>query len=96
MALLSKKEVPDDATEEIILMAPIPAYIALDGFEQEIRVEDLYERMLSLSLSDQTEHWLIHAKILIRGSMVCHATADTKPYLVIWPFLHSIPRKGRE
>ena len=32
-------------------MAPIPAYIALDGFEQEIRVENLDERMLSLSLS---------------------------------------------
>jgi len=31
-------------------MAPIPAYIALDGFEQEIRAEDLDERMLSLSL----------------------------------------------
>ena len=34
---LSKKGAPDDAIEEITLMVPIPAYIALDGFEQEIR-----------------------------------------------------------
>ena len=47
--LLSKKEVPDDAIEEIILMAPIQAYIVLDGFKQEIIEEDPYERMLSLS-----------------------------------------------
>ena len=32
-------------------MVPIPAYITLDGFEQKNRVEDLYEHMLSLSLS---------------------------------------------
>ena len=59
-SLLSKKDVPDDVIEEIIIIAQIPAYISLDGFEQEIRAEDLYKHMFSLS--GQTEDWLIHAK----------------------------------
>jgi len=91
--LLFKKEVPYNTIEEIILIAPIPAYIVLDGFEQEISAEDLYKCMLALS--DHTEDWLSHAKILIRASMVRHATADTKPYPAIGAFLQSIPRQGR-
>ena len=59
-APFSRREVSEDATEGIILMTPIPSYIAMDGFEEEIRVEDLYKRILSLS--DQTEKWLIHTK----------------------------------
>ena len=54
----------------------------------------MYECMLSLS--DQTENWLIHAQNLIQASMVRYAIADAKPYPDIRDFMQSIPRQGRK
>ena len=91
--LLSKKEVPDDATEEIILMAPIPAYIGLASFEEEILVEDLYERMLSLG-SNRT--FANSYKKSHPSKHVTPCNCRRRTVSSYWAFLQSIPRQARE
>ena len=83
--LFSKRDAPEDATERIILLAPISAYNAIHIFEEKTCAKYLYKH--TISLLDQTEKWLIHPKTIIQASMVRHTTSDIKPYPPIWAFL---------
>jgi hypothetical protein len=69
-------------------LAPVPVFLVYDGFEMDIRAEELYERVLSLN--DQTPASIIHLNAFLRACMVKRNVADPKP-LVDQPTFLAMP-----
>eukprot|EP00957_Ditylum_brightwellii_P154685 11773042-Ditylum_brightwellii.AAC.1 len=64
--------VPVDETAAVMQLALLPAFLVYNSFEMDIRVEELYEWVLSLN--DQTP-----ASTFLRACMVKRNVTDPKP-----------------
>ena len=81
------------ATEDIMKMVPIPAYLVLDGLEDDIEAAVVYERLL-LSSHDSTMK--THALAFLRAVLVGNfRQADEKPFITRENFYGMIPVQGR-
>ena len=68
-----------DTTEEVIKIAPIPAYMILDGFNGDINAANVYERVLQ---SDHESPMMDHVKRFLKAHLVGPLrNEDEKPYV---------------
>ena len=66
-------------SEELIQIAPIPAYLVYDGFEQDLDAACVLERVLSVNPTETDN--IKHLKKFLRACLSAHNSADNKPYV---------------
>lgn len=84
---------PDNAKVNIMQLAPIPTFLVYDGFDKDLSAADVYERLLSLD--DQDNAAIAHAKKFIQASVVKRNKNDDKSHVDQSEFIQSIPREAR-
>eukprot|EP00957_Ditylum_brightwellii_P166141 12648864-Ditylum_brightwellii.AAC.1 len=72
------RDLGDKDTENIIQIAPLPAFLVYNRFEKGICAEELYERVLSLD--DHMEPYFVHFLNFLRAYMVKRNVNNPKPF----------------
>eukprot|EP00957_Ditylum_brightwellii_P192134 14625813-Ditylum_brightwellii.AAC.1 len=65
--------------ESIMQISPLPAFLVYNGFEKDIHMEELYERVLGLD--DHTEPYVVHCLNFLWACMVKRNVNDPKPFV---------------
>ena len=71
-------------TEELLQLAPIPAYLVYDGFENDLDAAVVLERVLSVNPVETDS--IKHLKSFLRACLSAHNSPDIKPYVVSTEF----------
>jgi hypothetical protein len=86
--------IPDNQTAEIMQCSPIPPFLVYDGFEQDIRAEVIYERVLSLDTQDLP--MIQHCRNFLRACMVQRNIPDPKPHISATTFMTTVNIAARQ
>ena len=85
--ILPRNQITETST--IMQLAPIPAYLVYDGFQQHLSAALVYERILSTA-DHMTNATLQHAKHFLRACLGAHNAADPKPFIANGDFMAHI------
>lgn len=81
------------AEEETIKIAPVPAYLVYDGFEQDLDAAMVYERLMDCQHDSPTR---THALKFLRSCMIGGWRArDNKPFVSQETFFATVPAQAR-
>ena len=75
-------------------IAAIPAYIVYDGFEGDLDVDDVYERLMLFG-PDSKEAWLQNCLTFLRAGRVTRNKNDPKPFLATEDFARVLCTPGK-
>ena len=79
--------------EEIMCIAPIPAYLVWDGFEQDLDASMVYERLLDCQHDSPMR---THALAFLRSCMIGGwRVQDEKPFVPVAMFFAMVPAQAR-
>jgi len=79
--------------EEILCIAPVPAYLVWDGFDQDLDATLVYERLMDCQHDSPMR---THALTFLRSCMVGQWRAgDAKPFVPAAEFFSMLPRDAR-
>lgn len=91
--LFPPRNFPLAQTATLFKIAPVPAYLVLNGLEQELNAVLVYEQLLACS---DTSDILKHAKSFLCLALIgLYQTADKKPYLPCADWLLTIPAQAK-
>eukprot|EP00957_Ditylum_brightwellii_P187475 14277416-Ditylum_brightwellii.AAC.1 len=65
--------------EIVMQIATIPAFLVYDGFNIDLRAEEVYEWVISLD--DQTQEWVGHTKVFLKACVIKNLVSKDKPYV---------------
>eukprot|EP00957_Ditylum_brightwellii_P084145 6396549-Ditylum_brightwellii.AAC.1 len=74
-------------------IAAIPAFLVYDGFNTDLRAEEVYEWVISLD--DQTPEWVVHTKAFLKVCVVKNLVSKDKPYMDNKNFLRLTPQEAK-
>jgi hypothetical protein len=80
-------------TQQLMKLAPIPAWLAFDGFEGDIDAAALYERVLTTITVDTPMY--IHLKHFLLACLAKHNAQDTVHHAPAADIIAQIPRDAR-
>ena len=83
-----------NTAQNTMQIAPVPAFLVMDGFKKDIDAADLYERVLSIE-TDGVEMYS-HLKQFLLSCLQAHNQADTKPHIDHTDMLAPVPIEGRQ
>eukprot|EP00957_Ditylum_brightwellii_P081553 6204199-Ditylum_brightwellii.AAC.1 len=86
--------IPEDEREEVMQLAPVPAFLVYDGFLTDLQAEEVYECLLSLT--DQTPTWLSHAKVFLCTCIVKQNTRDPTAHIDQTTYLCMAPPETKK
>jgi hypothetical protein len=78
-----------NTTSKIMLIAPIPAFLVYNGFNQDLDAAEIYKRVLSMN--DHSTEVLMHAKSFLLGCLSSHNSGDNKPHIPPSAFMTPVP-----
>ena len=90
--LLSRRAVTD--TVETMMLAPVPAYLVYDGFEDDVDAALLLERVMTNEVIDTDCG--DHLEGFLRACLSSHNAGDSKPYVTDASFSAPAPTKARQ
>jgi len=80
-------------TNPLVQLAPIPAFLVYDGFDNNLDAAEVYERVLSLDNHDTP--MMLHLKQFLRATVVNHNQDDNTPALQPDVLMQTIPNEAR-
>eukprot|EP00957_Ditylum_brightwellii_P009034 682768-Ditylum_brightwellii.AAC.1 len=75
-------------------IAAIPAFLVYDGFNTDLRAEEVYEWVIGLD--DHTPEWVEHTKAFLKACVVKNLVSKDKPYVDNEIFHQLTPSRGKD
>ena len=82
-----------NTTSQIMLLAPIPAFLVYDGFMDDLDAAEVYERILAMN--DHTTDVMTHAKSFLLSCLSSHNIGDNKPHIPPGTFMTPLPPQAK-
>eukprot|EP00957_Ditylum_brightwellii_P071667 5448236-Ditylum_brightwellii.AAC.1 len=84
----------DNKKEEVMQLAPIPAFLVYDGLASDLQAKEVYKHLLSLA--DQTPPWANQARVFLCTCVVKQKICDPKAHINQAMYLCMVPLEAKQ